>query len=51
MRIQTVYWFTVIKICRLLIALGCSDTADKLATLTGLKARLAAFVDGHDQSS
>lgn len=41
------YWLIVIKLCRALNYIGANNLAEKLADLTGLKARLIELIDGY----
>lgn len=46
MNIAGCYWFFLIKLCRFLIYLRLPNVAEWIAQHSGLKARLAALVDG-----
>jgi hypothetical protein len=45
MNLLSIYWFALIKLCRLLIAFRLNSAAEWLGHHSGLKARLQIFLE------
>ena len=45
MNLQTLYWFSLIKICRFLVAIRLPGAAEWIGEHSGLTARLKAMLD------